>query len=146
LPYNRYGKRQWLSLYKYLELYPDDDIFHAMPDYRTEPYTCKWCGGKLKNKRQQSFCCKECSQRFNNHTVWGRKTAPLPYRILCRDNFTCSECGEFKALKNEYGIYIPVDVGLEVHHIIHVSNGGEDHQSNLKTLCEDCHKAAHGSK
>ncbi len=32
---------------------------------------------------------------------------------------------------------------LEVHHVIFKSNGGSDEESNLKTLCEECHKGVH---
>ena len=124
-------------------MYPDDDVLYPIPDYRKEPDTCKWCGKPLKNKRQQSFCSKDCSFKFNNMTVWDRGVTPLAYRILCRDNFTCQECGEFLAYKNEYGMFIPVAVGLDVHHKQMVSQGGSDHQSNLTTLCCSCHKEQH---
>lgn len=33
---------------------------------------------------------------------------------------------------------------LEVHHITPVSQGGTNDDSNLATLCSDCHRAAHG--
>lgn len=124
-------------------MYPEDDIFYPIPDYRTQENTCKWCGQPLKNKRQRSYCSSECSRHFNNLVVWNRGTAPLPYRIMCRDNFTCMDCGEFKAYKNEHGMFIPIDTGLEVHHIIWVSNGGSDQQSNLITLCKECHRERH---
>jgi hypothetical protein len=143
MPYNRFGQRQWLSLWRYQELYPGENIFYPQPDYRISPDTCKWCGQPLKNKRQSSYCCEDCRQKFQNMTVWGRGTAPLPYRILCRDNFTCTKCGTFLAYQNPHGMYIPIGVGLEVHHRIPVSQGGSDHQSNLFTRCESCHKEDH---
>jgi 5-methylcytosine-specific restriction protein A len=114
-----------------------------MPDYRKDLNTCKWCGKPLKNKRQWSYCCEDCKVKFQGFTVWGRGTCPLPYRILCRDNFICMDCGQHLAYKNEHGMYIPSDTGLEVHHIELVSNGGSDHQSNLITLCKNCHKDRH---
>lgn len=53
-------------------------------------------------------------------------------RILKRDE-SCLRCGS----KTE----------LEVHHILPVRAGGENDDSNLATLCEKCHRAAHaGSK
>lgn len=33
---------------------------------------------------------------------------------------------------------------LTVHHIIPLSDGGTHHESNLVTLCLDCHKELHG--
>jgi len=143
MPYNRFGQRQWLPLWQYVKLYPDDNIFYPMPDYRTEPNTCKWCGKPLKNKRQQSYDCEDCKKSFQGFTVWGRGVSALPYKILCRDNFTCTKCGQFGAYKNEHGLFIPCAIGLDVHHGIPVSQGGTDHQSNLFTRCESCHKEEH---
>jgi 5-methylcytosine-specific restriction protein A len=33
---------------------------------------------------------------------------------------------------------------LTVHHVIPLSDGGTHHESNLVTLCLDCHKELHG--
>ncbi len=143
MPYNKWGKRYWLALYEYQKDFPGDNIFYPPPDYRKDDRTCKWCGQPLKSKRQISYCCKDCSTEYAQMTVWGRGHAPLPYRILCRDNFTCQECGEFLAFQNEHGMFIPCSGKLDVHHLIKVSEGGLDHQSNLITLCSDCHKDRH---
>ena len=64
-------------------------------------------------------------QRGFNYGYSSRREA-----ILHRDNYTCQCCGK----KN---------CRLEVHHIIFRSNGGTDDESNLITLCEDCHKKVH---
>jgi CO dehydrogenase/acetyl-CoA synthase alpha subunit len=48
---------------------------------------------------------------------------------LRRDNYECIECG-----KNE---------NLNVHHVIPISEGGEDSLNNVITLCIDCHIEAH---
>ena len=50
--------------------------------------------------------------------------------VLHRDNYTCQCCGK----KN---------CGLEVHHIIYRSNGGNNDETNLITLCKECHKKVH---
>lgn len=50
--------------------------------------------------------------------------------ILHRDNYTCQCCGK----KN---------CRLDVHHIIYRSNGGNNDESNLITLCKDCHEKVH---
>ena len=50
--------------------------------------------------------------------------------ILTRDKYTCRCC------KTKKGT-------LHVHHIIYRSNGGSDEESNLITLCENCHKKLH---
>lgn len=62
--------------------------------------------------RRTNFCCDECSRWFANCTVWNRGRDPYSLRILYRDNFTCQHCGEFHAMKNENGIYIPIDDGI----------------------------------
>jgi len=56
--------------------------------------------------------------------------------ILKRDGFTCGNCGE-NAIKT--------GTQLHVHHIVPRSKGGTHKPSNLKTLCERCHKAVHSS-
>lgn len=48
--------------------------------------------------------------------------------------------------ENQHGVEHPSSDGLDVHHIIHVADGGSDHESNLLTLCRDCHKDEHRSK
>lgn len=49
--------------------------------------------------------------------------------ILDRDGWRCQQCG---ALKN-----------LQVHHIRSRGRLGNDEESNLITLCTDCHTALH---
>ena len=51
-------------------------------------------------------------------------------RIMRRDGDRCLRCG--------------AEENLEVHHIRPVGNGGTNDDSNLATLCERCHIAAHG--
>lgn len=50
--------------------------------------------------------------------------------VLHRDKYSCQVCGK----KN---------TRLEVHHIIFRSRGGSDDETNLITLCEECHKGVH---
>lgn len=35
---------------------------------------------------------------------------------------------------------------LHIHHIIPVSDGGETTRANLATLCQKCHRRAHGDR
>nr|DAT25387.1 MAG TPA: NinG recombination protein [Caudoviricetes sp.] len=117
-------------------------VFYPQPQY-VAPKHCRWCGKELSGRRT-SFCSNECSRAFNNMTVWNRGRDSYSLRILYRDNFTCQDCGEFNAYKNEHGIYIPIDNGnLNVHHIKFVCNGGGDEPENLITLCKNCHKKRH---
>ena len=34
---------------------------------------------------------------------------------------------------------------VEVHHVVHLHDGGTDDLENLATLCHDCHMARHAS-
>lgn len=104
---------------------------------------CQWCGKKIRGNRRKSFCCKECSDTYHRLVTWGRTRSAYSNNIVWRDNLTCCDCGMFLAFKNEHGVYVPWAVGTEVHHIIPVSQGGEDNPNNLITLCHSCHLKRH---
>ncbi len=57
--------------------------------------------------------------------------AALRKEILARDNWRCQVCGHLK--------------NLDVHHIRRRSALGEDLETNLITLCRECHQMLHGS-
>lgn len=57
----------------------------------------------------------------------------LRFRILQRDNESCTECGKS-------------NLPLEVHHIIPVSEGGLDSLQNLRALCRSCHRKIEPSR
>jgi 5-methylcytosine-specific restriction endonuclease McrA len=57
--------------------------------------------------------------------------AALRKEILARDNWRCQKCG---CLKN-----------LDVHHLRRRSVLGDDSETNLITLCRECHQILHGS-
>lgn len=104
---------------------------------------CQWCGKPIKGARRKSFCSKECSDRFHKIVTWQRGRNAYSNQIVWRDKLICQDCGGFLAFKNEHGVYIPWDVGAEVHHIIPVSMGGDDNPNNLITLCHECHLKRH---
>lgn len=58
-----------------------------------------------------------------------REWKDLKAAALKRDNYTCQDCGS-----KEH---------LIVHHKLPREDGGADHESNLKTLCQPCHYQAH---
>lgn len=137
------GKRRpFPGLGNAVKAYGAENVYFDKPKYVDDGF-CPWCGKLVTNKRR-TYCCEECKRSFDNVTVWHRGRDPYSLRILYRDNFTCQDCGEFHAYRNDNGIYIPNDDGqLDVHHILPVSQGGGDEQQNLVTLCKDCHKARH---
>lgn len=134
--------RSWLSLYEYEEIF-DEPVPKANTDYRKEKGTCKWCGDKLVGRRR-SFCCDDHSIDYSGLTVWGRRQAALPYKIACRDRFYCRVTGEDLAKTNKFGMRLPCSNGsLAIHHLIFVSKGGTDHESNLITVSKEVHKLYH---
>lgn len=80
---------------------------------------------------------KNEGKAFNRH--WGYQRgvnygfANRKAYVLWRDNYTCQQCKK----KN---------VALHVHHIVYRSQGGSDDESNLITLCENCHHKLHQGK
>ena len=73
---------------------------------------------------------------MNHHLLKYKRTrlGALAYRdlhrnVLERDGWRCQECG---SLSN-----------LEVHHIEHRSQTGNDSEENLITLCSSCHRTIH---
>ena len=57
--------------------------------------------------------------------------ARLHREILERDGWQCQQCG---SLRN-----------LDVHHMRRRSALGDDAETNLITLCRECHQIQHGS-
>ena len=57
----------------------------------------------------------------------GRPWRRLKAKIHLRDGWTCQSCGR-------------VTQALELDHIVNVAQGGTDDESNLQSLCVECHK------
>ena len=141
-------RRKMIGLCEATKLYGGAGITtFPRPRYVPDGY-CEWCGKPLP-KRRSSCCSKECTWYFNRATnsAYGAGGGG-GYRnhIMRRDNYTCQRCGTFHAWINKNGIPCPTNDGeLDVHHIIPVSEGGDDNPDNLITLCRDCHKEVHKS-
>ena len=60
-------------------------------------------------------------------------------KVLTRDGFSCTECGWNRSMLS------PDDPRkmLELHHIKHHKDGGENTEENLVTLCNVCHDNKH---
>jgi len=53
-------------------------------------------------------------------------------RVKERDNYTCRKCNKrFTSFE------------LRVHHMIPLSKGGSNNDTNLQTLCDNCHNSKH---
>ena len=64
------------------------------------------------------------------------RATPGLYAMLCRgvlerDGWRCQKCGSFR--------------NLDVHHMKPRSALGDDTETNLITLCRECHQILHGS-
>lgn len=55
-------------------------------------------------------------------------------KVLKRDGYECQFCGKTDEEHRQ-----ETDRGLDVHHIIPQSDGGEDRMRNLAALCRSCH-------
>jgi 5-methylcytosine-specific restriction endonuclease McrA len=61
----------------------------------------------------------------------GRKRLHYRKRLIKEYNSCCLKCGEQKE-----------ETQLQLHHIIPISQGGEDKYYNVILLCKTCHKIA----
>lgn len=94
---------------------------------------CLDCGVRVVNR----YRCEECDRQrerarseVRNRRRPGAARSSTPDRIKKRDGNRCVRCGATDR--------------LQVHHVIPVSAGGSHDDSNLVTLCNNCHREAHG--
>ena len=107
------------------------------------------CAAKHRNSNKPLKHCKciICGKGFTSHSPCAKycssKCKSLHYRILMKTNtgltrkyqkillsLSCEVCGWNQGPR-------------DVHHIIHVSEGGKNELFNLITLCPNCHRLAH---
>jgi 5-methylcytosine-specific restriction endonuclease McrA len=96
----------------------------------------RWCGDdvcksnidyKVKNANY-----KKAQKKIKNGTFRHGVEAGLREYIRHRDGFTCKNC-----------LTTDIDKGFQVHHIIPIADGGDDHYTNLILVCHDCHTSIH---
>lgn len=134
--------RRWLSLYEYEKAF-GEEVGFATIDFRKDKGLCKWCNQLLEGRRR-SFCSDSCSRNYGKATFFKRGISTLPYRIASRDRFYCRVTGEDLAITNRFDVRIPSsNQQMEIHHLILVSEGGSDHESNLLTISKQVHKDYH---
>ena len=124
---------------------------------------CEWCGGRHDPSSLNRKLCREwhrfkAAHQENQKAMSGARkfylhgTREAVFSIECdeglrrqlwpkvkvtilrRDRFTCQDCG-----RRGRTLVDGKWKGLEVHHIVPRSEGGNDHPANLKTLCVFCH-------
>jgi hypothetical protein len=122
-----------------------------------KPIRNSW-GDRIRRTIRSMCCSDSCKEAFLIRTL--KNWAELRLKAIKRDGYTCQDCSyiapwEFEPAYTSWssGITYPAkrwatDKGLEVHHIIPISEGGPEFDlDNLVTLCFDCHHLGrHGSK
>ena len=96
----------------------------------------RWCGkqsckDKIDIKVKHSNYMKAKKKMKKGTFRHGVEPGVREY-IKERDSFMCRNC--YKSEEN---------FNLQVHHIVPVSNGGEDKHENLIVLCYECHTIVH---
>lgn len=83
----------------------------------------------VKENATEELAIEEFKTRKKPKKKAHKTSKEIRERIKTRDGFRCTLCGETE--------------GLEVHHIKHRSEGGDDSDNNLVTLCRRCHAMQH---
>lgn len=117
---------------------------------------CKWCGEEVAPRRQ-SWCGDACVEEYRLHHDWNHIRAA----VMRRDGGVCVLCGcdtvQARERWRRICRHVPYDVEVaalrrmgwpadpcrdwwEADHIRARHLGGNDHPSNLRTLCVPCHK------
>lgn len=132
---------------------------------------CEICGKKFTpNNNKQKYCSEGCRRLADYHKNYEhrkpriqRSNAMKKYKVvsLATFGYKCVVCGwneleKAKEYLNENEMFefaeklayevengIVGTCGLEIHHIIPVSEGGDDKLENLIPLCPNCHRLAH---
>lgn len=132
---------------------------------RKEGYkVCRWCGGELP-KNRSAWCSNTCNDKYALQVNWNM----MKKHIYLRDKGCCVDCNIEvshtynldKLLGRESFIHVGSENKIqalnihrekqkivrpmsEIHHIIPVSEGGAMwDESNLVTVCHECHKKRH---
>lgn len=107
------------------------------PSYMRLDLTCEICNkpfssAPARSKNHQVYCSMECGREGRRRKISGvaRKKKPFgTHAAKVRDQFSCRICG--------------FDVVVEAHHIVPKMMGGDNHVTNIITLCPNHHKMAH---
>ena len=82
------------------------------------------------------YCSQKCQREGYNIRKGFNQTREAWFSlrefVLERDGFACQDCNTFL-----------LDKGLEAHHIKPLFQGGINEETNLITLCHQCHNARH---
>ena len=86
----------------------------------------KYCSNKFEGRSNKRFCSRNCKQ-YSKDIRLGRNNKHLNSAVRYKKD-KCEKCG-----------FIPIsDCQLDVDHID--GNRNNNHESNLQTLCANCHR------
>lgn len=89
-----------------------------------------WNKGETKSENLNKFFKNKREDKPKTILELSSRTSS---KILKRLNKPCSICGWQP----------PKNVALDIHHIIPISNGGNNEHKNLTYICPNCHRLAH---
>lgn len=92
----------------------------------------KVCSRECYKKWRKQYCKEKhwnWKGGINTSYTWAKDWRELRNKILKRDNYKCQKCNKMEK--------------LEIHHIIHYELCKEHKDSNLITLCRNCHRKEH---
>lgn len=112
---------------------------HYPSDMTTFYRKKRWCFSteckEVIDEKVKNFNYKKRQRKIELGKYRNGVTQELRMSILDRDTYSCNMCGH---QSHELG-------KMQVHHIVPVSHGGSDSESNLVTLCKPCHMYVHNS-
>ena len=110
---------------------------------------CPECGKEFfattwNRKYCSSKCARNAQARQNMSHIIRRSAikSVIPQKLLYAFEFRCCMCGWHLTQKIDSINYQP-QYGCEFHHIVPISDGGENELNNIVLLCPNCHKLAH---
>ncbi|MHA1285851.1 MAG: HNH endonuclease [Candidatus Thorarchaeota archaeon] len=114
-------------------------------------FCCLYCGEKISHFKKGGFCSQEHELSYLRETaefIWIH-WQDFRHSVIHRDKGVCKVCSINAYLHNRVMREIkkhPWDfmVNLEVHHVVHISEGGECfNPDNCITVCTTCHSMMH---
>lgn len=107
--------------------YPVEKVFHSNSLQR-------WCSAECVSDQQQRNFSQDATRPARKPSKPRKEDIPVSVRkaVMKRDRGRCRFCG--------------TDTGLQLHHVVYRSQGGQHEESNLITLCLRCHDTVHSDK
>lgn len=111
---------------------------------------CPRCGSPMPAGWPCPKCGKEARGPDRRNQPYRRGYRDPAYeamrqRVISRQRGRCASCGKVCA-ELSGGRWRTGGLGGQVHHIVPLSRGGTNSDTNAALLCEACHRRAHGGR